>query len=231
LYTDTACTLISDNVIVNQLFGVSSGLGMSALTFDWGEIAYIGSPLVVPWWAQVNVFVGFLFFYWFLVPILYYKNVRLTAALVNSALSRRSLLSLQVWFFAYLPISSAAVFDRFGQPYDVTQVLDSSQSFNVTAYEAYSPLYLTSTYASVYSLAFALSTAVIVHTVIYHGKSIWDKLKKVRTEADDVHAKLMKHYSEVPDWWYVAHTVLFVVLGILASEVGAPVVFCSPSEG
>jgi hypothetical protein len=85
-------TATSGNIKVNQLFGVVSGLGMSALTFDWGQIAYIGSPLIVPWWAgastwlpadriltrrtEVNVFVGFLFFFWFLTPILYYKNVR-----------------------------------------------------------------------------------------------------------------------------------------------------------
>jgi hypothetical protein len=61
--------------VVNQLFGVVSGLGMSAFTFDWSQIAYIGSPLIVPWWAQVNMIVGFLFFYWLLAPILYYTNV------------------------------------------------------------------------------------------------------------------------------------------------------------
>lgn len=69
------CWAAPRNRIVNQLFGVSSGLGMSVLTFDWSQIAYIGSPLIVPWWAEVNMFVGFLFLYWFLTPILYYTNV------------------------------------------------------------------------------------------------------------------------------------------------------------
>ena len=59
------CWIAPNNVVVNQLFGAVSGLGMSALTFDWGQIAYIGSPLVVPWWAQVNIFAGFLLAYWF----------------------------------------------------------------------------------------------------------------------------------------------------------------------
>ena len=31
---------------MNQLFGLSTGLGMGLLTFDWLQIAYIGSPLV-----------------------------------------------------------------------------------------------------------------------------------------------------------------------------------------
>lgn len=70
------CWAAPRNRVVNQLFGVSSGLGMSVLTFDWSQIAYIGSPLIIPWWAEVNMFVGFLFLYWLLTPILYYTNVR-----------------------------------------------------------------------------------------------------------------------------------------------------------
>ena len=39
--------IINEIQKVNQLFGYSSGLGMSVLTFDWAQIAYIGSPYVV----------------------------------------------------------------------------------------------------------------------------------------------------------------------------------------
>lgn len=42
------CWIVPDNVIVNVLFGTSSGLGMSVLTFDWTMISFIGSPLVTP---------------------------------------------------------------------------------------------------------------------------------------------------------------------------------------
>lgn len=42
------CWIAPNNVIVNQLFGYSSGLGMGFLTFDWTMISYISSPLVVP---------------------------------------------------------------------------------------------------------------------------------------------------------------------------------------
>jgi hypothetical protein len=65
-----------DNLVVNQLFGTVSGLGMGVVTFDWAQISWIGSPLMVPWWAQIHVMGGFVFFYWFLLPILYYTNVR-----------------------------------------------------------------------------------------------------------------------------------------------------------
>ena len=42
------CWIAPNNVVVNTLFGTNSGLGMSVLTFDWGMIAFIGSPLVTP---------------------------------------------------------------------------------------------------------------------------------------------------------------------------------------
>jgi OPT family oligopeptide transporter len=52
------CWIAPKNVVINQLFGVSSGLGMSVLTFDWSQITWIGSPLMVPWWAEVQIFAG-----------------------------------------------------------------------------------------------------------------------------------------------------------------------------
>jgi hypothetical protein len=42
------CWIAPNNVTVNALFGSSTGLGMSILTFDWGMISFIGSPLVTP---------------------------------------------------------------------------------------------------------------------------------------------------------------------------------------
>ena len=70
-----------DNAVVNQLFGISTGLGMSLLTFDWSMVSYIGNPLVVPWWAEANIFVGFFLTFWVFAPIMYYTNVRMPITL------------------------------------------------------------------------------------------------------------------------------------------------------
>ena len=72
-----ACWIAPNNIPVNQMFGVSSGLGMGFLTFDWTQITWIGSPLMIPWWAEVHIFVGFVLFYWIIVPGMYYSNVSL----------------------------------------------------------------------------------------------------------------------------------------------------------
>ncbi len=69
-----ACWIAPKNVKVNQLFGVTHGLAMGVLTFDWGQISFNGSPLPIPWWAAANVGVTVAFFYWFLVPIFYVRR-------------------------------------------------------------------------------------------------------------------------------------------------------------
>lgn len=47
---------------------------MSLITFDWAQIAYVQSPLPVPWWAQANTAFAVVFFYWLITPILYVSN-------------------------------------------------------------------------------------------------------------------------------------------------------------
>ena len=41
------CWIPPNNVVVNQLFGYSTGLGMGFLIFDWSMVSFVGSPLVV----------------------------------------------------------------------------------------------------------------------------------------------------------------------------------------
>lgn len=98
------CWFAPDNRVVNQLFGVESGLGMGMLTFDWAQITWVGSPLMVPWWAEVHVIAGFILFYWILCPIMYYTNVSpslLRHTLASLASLYLSLLSARFAFVAF----------------------------------------------------------------------------------------------------------------------------------
>lgn len=119
-------------------------------------------------------------------------------------------------------MSGNGPFDNMGQPYNVTRVITSDMRLNATAYEEYSPLYLPATYAITYILAFMLSSAVLVHTALYHGKALMNGVKKLKMEEDDIHAKLMRNYPEVPDWWYALIFVTFFVLAIVAVQVRLP---------
>ncbi len=119
-----------------------------------------------------------------------------------------------------MPIGGQNVYDRFGHTYNITRILDSTgRRFSLSNYEAYSALYLPGPYAIVYLLAFALSTAMLVHTVLYHSRAIYDRIKRVQTEDEDVHAKLMRVYPEVPDSWYAGICLAFFIMAIVAIEV------------
>ncbi|KAG6880017.1 hypothetical protein C0992_007814 [Termitomyces sp. T32_za158] len=123
------------------------------------------------------------------------------------------------WSLAYFPISANEPYDRNGQIYDITRVLTKQDRFDLDAYNKYSPLYLPATYAMTYLLAFALSTCVIVHTLLYHGRSLLNGIKKMKVESDDIHAKLMRNYPEVPEWWYLSAFGVFFALAVVAVEV------------
>ncbi|KAG7662811.1 uncharacterized protein J8A68_003665 [[Candida] subhashii] len=182
-----------DNVIINQVFGSSSGLGMfpNSIALDWNQIAgYIGSPLIPPAGTIATIFASIVVIFWIAVPAIHYSNT---------------------WFAQYLPISSSGSFDRFQQQYNVSRIINpKTLEFDPEAYSKYSPLFLSTTFAVSYGLSFASITATVMHTILFHGKDIIKYIK--REEKPDVHARLMKAYKECPDWWYVV--VFFVTFGM-----------------
>lgn len=89
--------IVPNNVTVNQVFGATQGMDLLPLTLDWNQITgYVGSPLLVPSWALINVFCGSIFFLWIVAPALHWSNV---------------------WEGMYMPFSSSATFDNTGKFY------------------------------------------------------------------------------------------------------------------
>jgi hypothetical protein len=188
-------------VKVNQFFGVTHGLAMSVITFDWGQItAFTGSPLPTPWWSAANTGIALLLFSWFLVPVLYVSDIYyLFLPFFVTTCPQYS----NSWDSAYLPIVSSQVFDNTGSPYNVSRVLNEDLTFNVDAYKAYSPLFLSITFIMTYGLSFAAITATLTHTFIYYRKQIMNQARRSLAEQPDIHARLMSVYKEVPNWWYL----------------------------
>lgn len=174
------CWIAPNNVVVNTLFGTNSGLGMSVLTFDWGMIAFIGSPLVTPWWSQMNTGVAFILMFWIIAPILYFSNA---------------------WNSAYFPISAYITFDNTGSPYVARNIITNGV-FDPVKYAAYSPVFITTTYALACGIAFAAFPAVFIHTFLWFRKDIVRRFRNTLKDERDVHSRLMQYYPEVPMWWY-----------------------------
>ncbi|KAI8388651.1 OPT family small oligopeptide transporter [Radiomyces spectabilis] len=187
-----ACWIKPDNRTLAQLTSGYQGLGMLAVSFDWSTIvSYLSSPLVVPWWAIANIMVGFVTVAWIIAPALYYSNV---------------------WNAQRFPIITSALFTKDGELWDNSVVLDEHNRLNETAYAEYGPLYMTSFFSFTYGIMFAGLTAVLTHTILYHGKDIIQQFKRSRDHDDDIHMKLMRVYKEVPGYWY--HATFIVAFGI-----------------
>ncbi|KAI1825538.1 OPT-domain-containing protein [Xylaria intraflava] len=226
-----------DNVVVANLFGVVSGLGLFPVTFDWAQIAYIGSPLLTPFWASMNVIGGLVIVMWVIAPIAYYFNV---------------------FYSSYMPILSSSVFDNTGQVYNVSKILTPDFLFDRAAYSKYSRVYMPITYVLSYGLQFAGLASLLTHTACWHGKDIWTQWKRSLKEAgeenkpvyqpivnegngmasvrrsgsfavsitntedlfnrEDVHNRLMKRYKDAPIYWYLITFVSMTAIGIFVVE-------------
>jgi len=98
---------------------------------------------------------------------------------------------------------SSHSFDNTGKQYNVSNIINADSSFNLEAYSAYSPLFLSVSFAMAYGLSFASITATLTHTYLYYRKQIWTQARRSLSEQPDIHARLMSVYKEVPDWWYL----------------------------
>ncbi|EGY13884.1 sexual differentiation process protein isp4 [Verticillium dahliae VdLs.17] len=226
------------NVVIANLFGVSSGLGLFPLTFDWAQISYIGSPLLVPFWAAMNVIGGMFVVMWFVAPIAYYGNM---------------------FYSSYMPILSSAVFDNTGNVYNVSRILTDEFLFDKEAYTNYSRVFLPITYVLSYGVQFAGLAALLTHTACWHGKDMWETWKTSWQEAreegkptyqpvsnepdsaapdspatpglsrastnsdshlfkEDVHSRLMRRYKDAPISWYLMTFVSMLAIGIFVVE-------------
>ena len=162
----------------------NKGLDIIPLTVDWSQITgYLSSPLMTPFWAIANVFVGFVFWIWFVTPILHFTNV---------------------WYGKYMPISTSVSYDNTGHKYNFTNILNDQFEFDLGKYKAYSPLFLGTTFALSYGLSFASLASVLVHVCLFQGVQIWRQFRIPSPAEDDIHMKLNRVYKDVPDWWYIA---------------------------
>lgn len=216
------------NVVVSNLFGVASGLGLFPLTFDWAQVAYIGSPLIVPIWAAANIIVGIGLVIWILAPLLYYSNFL---------------------YSAFMPIISTSVFDNTGHVYDVSRILNDGFLFDEEGYKNYSRVFLPITYVLSYFGQFAGLAALVTDTVVWHGRELSVQLKATLwpgraqgayqavpcaepsssssmgdtahgrfLSGEDVHNRLMRRYDDVPMIWYILTGVSMATIGMFVVQ-------------
>ncbi|KAK3834485.1 MAG: OPT family small oligopeptide transporter [Linnemannia gamsii] len=189
------CWIAPDNVVLSQLTG-SSGLGIGTIALDWSAASYYVQPLVTPWFAQVNILIGFILVAWVMVPWAYYTNL---------------------WDSKNYPILSAELFLQDGSPYNKSLILENN-ILKPDLYRAYGPVRMDSFFALTYGVGFAGLTATVVHVILYNGKEMVARWKSARAENEDIHSRLMRVYPEVPDWWYIALFVISLALSLFTCQ-------------
>ncbi|KAF9117660.1 hypothetical protein BG015_006897, partial [Linnemannia schmuckeri] len=128
------CWIDPKNHVLSQIGG-AGGLGLGAISLDWNNIvSFLGSPLIVPWWAQVNIAMGFFIIAWVMVPIAYYTNL---------------------WEAKKFPILDSGLFMENGNRYVVQTILTPDNVLDMDKYNQHGPLRITTFFALTYGIGFA----------------------------------------------------------------------------
>ncbi|CAG8536895.1 13939_t:CDS:10 [Dentiscutata erythropus] len=158
------CLIAPNNNAIKTLGSVYKGAGLLNFSFNWNAIGH-AAPLYTPWWSQINSYIGVVLAIWVIGPLLYFNNV------------------FDAQKFPFLSIHS---YDKDGKIYNQTKIINpTTGAHNVTAYENYSPVFLSATFAVCYGYSFMQLPATICHVVLFHGKEVWNQYKKTKEEEDE----------------------------------------------
>jgi hypothetical protein len=142
-----------NSVTAQQIGSGMHGLGIGSFTLDWNTVAgFLGSPLAYPGFAIINILVGFVLYIYVVIPFAYWNNL---------------------YEAKKFPIISSHTFDSTGAVYNVSSILNNAAfDIDLDAYNNYSKVYLSITFAFGYGLSFASLAATISHVFLFHAKYV-----------------------------------------------------------
>lgn len=148
------------NAILGQVFGVSDGIGLLPITFDWTQISNISNPLTTPVWAAATIFGSFVFWVWIVLPGLYYQNW---------------------WQTAHLPLMSNQIYNKNGTTYEVKKVVTDEWTLDVDKYKKYSPVFLPIGFLLNLALSLSGFSSMMISFFWRFKKEVWIPLRNQRT--------------------------------------------------
>ncbi|KAK4140253.1 OPT oligopeptide transporter [Dichotomopilus funicola] len=181
--------------ILTNLFGGSinnEGLGWFSLSFDWQYITSFQTSL--PLALQAHAAIGFIVCFAAMLGI-YYNNA---------------------WEAKSQPFMSTQLRSQDGGKYPITKVF-SGGVLDQDALQQYGIPRLSGSFAYAMFMANAAIGALVAHCIFFWGgdiKRAYTSAKEGRHD-DRHHAHMVKHYREVPSWWYISVLVLSFVLGLV----------------
>ncbi|KAJ8772907.1 hypothetical protein K2173_028084 [Erythroxylum novogranatense] len=189
------CWVFPKSVTAQQLGSGLKGLGIGTFTLDWSTVAsYLFSPLLSPFFAIVNVFIGYALVLYVVTPIAFWG--------LNAYGARR------------FPIFSSHLFDSQGQVYNTTAIVNDKLQLDLVQYEKIGKVHLSAFFAITYGIGFATITATLTHVLLFHGREIYDRYRASSTRREDIHTRLMRNYKDIPSWWFYVLLVVTIVVSL-----------------
>ncbi|KAH9690217.1 Oligopeptide transporter 2 [Citrus sinensis] len=202
------CWAFPSSITAHQLGSGMKGLGLGAFALDWSVIAsYLGSPLITPFFAIVNVFVGYIIVMYVLTPIAYW--------------------GFNLYDAKTFPIFSSHLFNSKGQIYNISAIVNENFELDIPMYERQGPMHLSTFFAVTYGIGFAAIISTLTHVALFNGREIYEQIRASTRGKQDIHTRLMKKYKDIPNWWFylmlVGSLILSLVLCIfMKDEVQMP---------
>jgi OPT family oligopeptide transporter len=190
------CWAFPNSVTAHQLGSGLNGLGIGAFTLDWTAVAsFLFSPLICPFFAIANVFVGYALIMYVVIPWCYW--------------------GLNLYSAKTFPIFTSDLFTSNGQPYNITLIVNDEFKLDLPAYEQIGSVHLSMFFAITYGFSFATIASTLTHVALFYGREISDRYRASSKGKEDIHTKLMKKYEDIPSWWFYLLLVVTVAVSLM----------------
>ncbi|EXC33016.1 Oligopeptide transporter 4 [Morus notabilis] len=187
------CWVFSKSVTAQQIGSGMRGLGLGSFTLDWSAVAsFLFSPLISPFFAIVNVFLGYVLLIYVAIPIAYW--------------------GVDLYGASKFPIFSSHLFTAKGQTYDITAIVNDKFELDIEKYAEQGRIHLSTFFALSYGFGFATIAATLTHVAVFYGREIYQRYRASHKGKEDIHTTLMRRYKDIPSWWF--YLLLAVTLAV-----------------
>ncbi|KAJ1702853.1 hypothetical protein LUZ63_002632 [Rhynchospora breviuscula] len=194
------CYIFRHSVTAQQLGSGMKGLGLGAFSLDWSAVSsFLFSPLISPFFAIANIFVGFFLFMYVVIPVTYW--------------------GLDLYSAKKYPIFSSHLFTGNGTKYDISAIVNQNFELDKAAYAQQGRIHLSTFFALSYGLSFATIAATITHVGFFYGSEIYERFRASYKGKPDIHTRLMKKYEDIPAWWFYFLLALTIVISLVLCTI------------
>ncbi|CAA6657829.1 unnamed protein product [Spirodela intermedia] len=186
------CWVFSKSVTAQQLGSGMRGLGLGAFTLDWSAVAaFLFSPLVSPFFAIVNVFIGFFIILYVVIPLCYW--------------------GLNLYSAKNFPIFSSHLFTSDGGRYNISAIVNDNMFFALTYGFGFATISSTLSHVGLFYGRYAPTVCNVQGNICRMRASYKNK--------EDIHTRLMRVYEDIPGWWFYSLLGTTVVISLILCTV------------